>query len=327
MGGGTGVTLGAFLFFCLVSSGARDSSLNQAGQTEYANWLGAPGAIIADVSLQLFGHASLVPALLFINWGVLVFIRRAPLSLMLHRFLTLGPLMAGWALVLESTLSQHAANAATPLGGMPPGGVPGGAPGGAIGTSLHGLLHVPDQQALYWTGLGLLVLPLLALTLWHIGWTRYEWGFLLARSARGLWGVSRWSLKWTIRYPIAYVFRRIPKSSATPATPTAAGARRPAPDLRPGLMPGTPHGHATDATGRPLDETPLFPEARASSGPVASSFPLGEGDASWDSESPCAAPPVSPPPVSSFTETEPKVSPRARFFFSFAAFTAVGLCS
>ncbi len=331
MGGGTGVTLGAFLFFCLVSSGARDSSLNQAGQTEYANWLGAPGAIIADVSLQLFGHASLVPALLFINWGVLVFIRRAPLSLMLHRFLTLGPLMAGWALVLESTLSQHAAKvatAATPLGGMHPGG---GA-GGAIGSSLHGLLHVPDQQALYWTGLGLIVLPLLALTLWHIGWTRHEWAFLLARCARGLWGLSRWSLKWTIRHPIAYVFRRVPQSLATPATPATAGTHRPAQGFMPGPTPGpgTPHAteatEATNATGLPLDETPLFPEARASFAPVGPSFPpgpptppLGESGVSWDSEdssaaAPVSAPPVSPPPVSPPPGAEPKVSPRARFF-------------
>jgi S-DNA-T family DNA segregation ATPase FtsK/SpoIIIE len=64
------IGLGAALAAAIVSYRAGDPSLDTSAAQPAANWLGAMGAQIADVALQLFGLASALPAILLLALGV-----------------------------------------------------------------------------------------------------------------------------------------------------------------------------------------------------------------------------------------------------------------
>jgi S-DNA-T family DNA segregation ATPase FtsK/SpoIIIE len=60
---GVGVLSGSVISLAAITFNARDPSWNVSGAKEATNWLGQPGAILADFVLQMFGIA-IIPALL-----------------------------------------------------------------------------------------------------------------------------------------------------------------------------------------------------------------------------------------------------------------------
>ncbi len=58
-----------FLFLSLISYHSGDPSLNRASTAPTANMMGQPGAIIADLMLQLFGVGSLMIVMMTAAWG------------------------------------------------------------------------------------------------------------------------------------------------------------------------------------------------------------------------------------------------------------------
>ncbi len=65
----TVIALGAALLMAIASFSPNDPSLNKAVDGPVANWLGAPGAVIADISLQSIGLAALIPGVVLLGWG------------------------------------------------------------------------------------------------------------------------------------------------------------------------------------------------------------------------------------------------------------------
>ncbi len=68
--GGTALfAAGALLLVSILSYTPGDPSLNSIGNNAAQNLLGAGGAIVADLVLQIFGLASMLPALVLTAWG------------------------------------------------------------------------------------------------------------------------------------------------------------------------------------------------------------------------------------------------------------------
>ena len=65
--------LSVFLFLSLVSFSENDPSLNNLTNSQISNWFGFPGAIIADISIQVFGLSIylLIPILISWSWRLL----------------------------------------------------------------------------------------------------------------------------------------------------------------------------------------------------------------------------------------------------------------
>ncbi|HSR56335.1 MAG TPA: DNA translocase FtsK 4TM domain-containing protein [Alphaproteobacteria bacterium] len=63
------IAAGGALLAAITSYSPRDASLNTAVDGPVANWLGAPGAMIADIGLQSIGLAALLPGLVLVAWG------------------------------------------------------------------------------------------------------------------------------------------------------------------------------------------------------------------------------------------------------------------
>ncbi|HEX4637637.1 MAG TPA: DNA translocase FtsK 4TM domain-containing protein [Rhizomicrobium sp.] len=135
----------------LVSYSSDDASLNNANLRDASNWLGAFGAVAADLMLQIFGWAALVFLAPLLVWG-------------LRALRGKGMKYAMWRLVAWplGTITMAAG-----LGLVPPlASLPAGA-GGMIGIAAHGLsahaAQVWQSPALAWAlPLGLLIagLPL-----------------------------------------------------------------------------------------------------------------------------------------------------------------------
>jgi len=127
------MVLAAVLLAALASYSPTDPSLNTAtGNPDFANWLGRPGAYLADLSWQAVGLAGLVPALLLALWGGRIY-RGLPVDRPLRRLIAMLPAMLGASLALAA-LNPEAAAAL--LGARDAGGAIG-----AIGLGqLSGLL-------------------------------------------------------------------------------------------------------------------------------------------------------------------------------------------
>jgi DNA segregation ATPase FtsK/SpoIIIE, S-DNA-T family len=74
---GLGVLIGLLIGLATASFNASDASWNVSGATKIANWLGAPGATLADFSLQIMGLA-IVPGLLALTALCLMALLRGP---------------------------------------------------------------------------------------------------------------------------------------------------------------------------------------------------------------------------------------------------------
>jgi len=132
--------LGLFLSLSLLSYTASDPSLNTATRTPPVNWMGAPGALTADLLVQSFGLAAYALALPFVTWGAALLGRGAwPLTLRATRwrllawpiavlslaaFLSLVPAPAHWPLMtgaggLAGQIMSHAISGGLAAFGLP----------------------------------------------------------------------------------------------------------------------------------------------------------------------------------------------------------------
>ena len=87
------IACGVLYLGALASYAPTDPSLNAAGGAQVLNWLGRPGAIVADLMLQTFGLVALVPALLSLAWGQLLFRKLGVGQLWLRTVLALVALL------------------------------------------------------------------------------------------------------------------------------------------------------------------------------------------------------------------------------------------
>ena len=177
---GVGLAIaGLLLLLALISYNPRDPSFNTATGLHATNWVGSAGAATADLLLQSFGIAALLPVLALLAWAWRLFgSPRAQLLLRFSATLLAVPALAG----LLAMLPRASATWPTEAG-------LGGAVGSftaarlfAMGDGLLGAAGSPLVIAI----LGLLTLILVFLGL---GLTGSEWR-AAGRSARTAAGVS-----------------------------------------------------------------------------------------------------------------------------------------
>ncbi len=72
------IAVSAILLVALASWSAEDPSFSRSSAADPANLLGRPGAVIADLLMQLFGVAALAAVLPLLMWGWLILTHRRP---------------------------------------------------------------------------------------------------------------------------------------------------------------------------------------------------------------------------------------------------------
>ncbi len=149
-----------FLLLAFSSWSVNDPSLSYATDAPVQNWMGFPGAVVADLWMQFFGLAGLVTLLPLSIWGWALLGSRSPTSWPLRLSAWLGA-----ALLTAGLLSCIAPPASWPLptglGGLVGAGftalaqsVLGEAPTGAVAV-LYALILLPPTLALLWIAAGL----------------------------------------------------------------------------------------------------------------------------------------------------------------------------
>ncbi|MRG71125.1 cell division protein FtsK [Alphaproteobacteria bacterium HT1-32] len=114
--------MGAALLAALFSYKPTDPSINVAVAGPVQNWAGLPGALFADISLQLIGIAALLPGFCLIAWGLRI----------MRGGTIVWPWIRGFSLLLAMLFMTLAASALDMFSGWQL--VSG--PGGAIGAGL-----------------------------------------------------------------------------------------------------------------------------------------------------------------------------------------------
>ena len=187
-GGLTLVATGLALFAALVSYAPSDPSINTAGGGGVQNWLGAPGAIVADVLLQGLGLAAALPAVVLAAWGLRLFHARPPGALIWR----LGSLLAAMSLLaagLSVLPRPEFWPFVSPLGGA----------GGTVARDfLHGAVGMVGQGLADWTLALLCAVLSAALMVFALGLAGTDWAAAVGavgRGARALVGVAR---RWAI---------------------------------------------------------------------------------------------------------------------------------
>ena len=229
--------LATLLLVALISWNPADPSLNAASTLETTNWLGANGALFADLFMQSLGLAAWPAALLLIAFGLARAVGDA-----IQQRLKPTPLKAlaatGGVLLLSSALAALAAPAAWPLaaglGGLWGDGVTGLAARGVAA------LHIPGARVI----VGLIFL---GVSLWLLG---FAIGLRIADFADAMhWGRS-------LRAPAP------PAPAAKAPRPRAAKPPREEPALRAAAEPAafepTP---PLDAPQTAYDDLPPWEEA------------------------------------------------------------------
>jgi DNA segregation ATPase FtsK/SpoIIIE, S-DNA-T family len=171
------LSLAVFLITAVATFPPGDTSLNSAGGGLTGNILGVAGAIVADLALQTFGIASLVPALAFLAWSWRMMTKRG---------------VSVWGVRLALLVAAMMFGAAA-VSAMPP---PAGWPlmtrlGGVVGSLIYG--HFADAGQLLKldpsiTAAIVAVLALAALVP-ALGLSRHEWqtwGRVTTRLAQAL---------------------------------------------------------------------------------------------------------------------------------------------
>ncbi|KAB0681455.1 FtsK/SpoIIIE family DNA translocase [Aureimonas leprariae] len=160
-GGAALVGLGLWLAFAFATWNVADPSWSQANGNAVANWMGAAGAVAADLALQCFGLAAALVALLPLVWGVLLARGRPTDRLGRRAWLALAgavlaaaalgcvPAPAGWPLPIG--LGGVAGDIVLKL----PASATGAYPSGALGIALALMLSAPAAW-LFLNGAGLL---------------------------------------------------------------------------------------------------------------------------------------------------------------------------
>ncbi|MFK8253909.1 DNA translocase FtsK 4TM domain-containing protein [Ancylobacter sp. sgz301288] len=88
------LAVGALLMVALATWSAADPSLSRSSAADPANLLGLPGAVVADLLMQLFGLAALAVVVPVLVWGWLILTHRRPRRLKLRLFAWIGGLVA-----------------------------------------------------------------------------------------------------------------------------------------------------------------------------------------------------------------------------------------
>jgi S-DNA-T family DNA segregation ATPase FtsK/SpoIIIE len=123
------------LSVALASYDARDPSLDTASARHIANLAGAPGAMVADLLIQGFGVAALLPALTMLAWAWRIAAHRG-LGSILVRLATLAAALPCLAGAVVAAAGTHGLAVAWPsLAG------PGGAAGAAMASPLLRIGH------------------------------------------------------------------------------------------------------------------------------------------------------------------------------------------
>jgi len=172
------VVLGASYCASLVSYAATDPSLNAAADGPVQNWLGASGAIIADLTIQTFGLAAIAPALAVLAWGLLLIRKRGVRQLWLRVTCTLTA-----TVVLAISLGVLSPFASWPLAtGL------GGVTGAVLLERLASLLGWLGSSRMDLNALivaAVLAVPGLISLIWSLGLPASDWkaiGRLVARA-------------------------------------------------------------------------------------------------------------------------------------------------
>ncbi|QFR35118.1 DUF87 domain-containing protein [Ancylobacter sp. TS-1] len=129
------LALSGLMLLALASWSADDPSLSRSSAVAPSNFLGLPGAVFADLTMQLFGIAALAVVLPIGVWGWLILTHRRP-----HR-----PRARLIALVVGVVFAAGFAACLPRLGGWP---LPSGL-GGVLG---EGVLAVPAAFRTNWLG-------------------------------------------------------------------------------------------------------------------------------------------------------------------------------
>jgi S-DNA-T family DNA segregation ATPase FtsK/SpoIIIE len=157
--------LGLALLVALATYATTDPSTNNAVDSPVTNWVGLPGAIVADVALQALGLGAVIPGLLLLSWGYRIVVGKTIGHVWLR--LTLLPLALGLA-------AAGLAGLAPPDGWSLRAGL-GGAVGGLFLGTLQGVLAnwnlTPPILA---TALPLLILGT-GVALYLLAFSRDEW--------------------------------------------------------------------------------------------------------------------------------------------------------
>jgi len=186
------IAVAAFLTLSLVSFDGRDPSFSMATAAKPTNLLGLTGSYAADFLLHALGLAAALLILLSLAWGWGLLIHRG----LSRKWLRLG--LAPAAILLF----------AIAFAGMgPPASWPievglGGALGGLVGRPLHGALASGGVPGTIVTIIALL-LGALALVV-ALGLAGREW--------RAIYGASRFTLRYGVVKPGAYLMRRLRRS-------------------------------------------------------------------------------------------------------------------
>ena len=278
--GGVALAIAALLLLLsLMSYNPRDPSFNTATAGRAANWVGVAGATTADLLLQTFGLAALLPVLALIAWAWRLFNSpRAQIVLRSIATLLALPALAG----LLEMLPRASAHWPTDAG-------LGGAAGTTIADRLlamgNGLLGAAGGPVVA-TILGAMTLILMFLSL---GLTGSEWR-KAGRGARTAAGVSlvggRAAFRGSSRVAATLVARgqRIGrraepeldwfKPQAAPEMEAETPAR-PIPAAAPALKPAPPLAYAEDVPSIPTLSKPKV-NLRKPEPPVQASLPLIE---------------------------------------------------
>ena len=298
---------GLVLLVALASYDPRDPSLNTATARAPANLAGPGGAAFADLALQVFGLAAVLPGLALLAWGWRAAAGRGFGSL------------AARLLALLLAVPALAAFATTTLRG--PDGVPawpatagpGGAAGLLLGEKLDALagggigpVGASAGGMAAWCGLGVLAA---ALALLSLGLTGVEW-----RAARG--GVA-WAARLALRCSrgAAGLLSRAAAGVARPRDP-AADARpepsRPATPVRVApVLPVAPSPAASSSAAPPpeLASSDLAPPRPAPASAPAPAPKRARDPVPSVPEPPRSAVQVGAPPPDSAGRTPPPADP------------------
>ena len=172
------IVLGVGYVAALISYAPTDPSLNAAADGPVQNWLGASGAIIADLMMQTFGLAAVAPALAVLAWGMLL-VRKLGVRLLWLRVTC--ALTA--TVVLAIALSILPTFASWPLAT----GI-GGVTGAILLERLANLLRWLGSTRMELNATiiaAVLIMPGLAALIWSLGLPTSDWkamGRLLARA-------------------------------------------------------------------------------------------------------------------------------------------------
>jgi len=146
-GGAAMIAIGVWLTSALASFSISDPSLSNATPRVAGNWMGGPGAVVADILLQAIGGASLLAAPPLIIWGAVAVMRGAddvpadktPLDIVLR--LIIGPVSF---ILLAGAMSLAPTPASWPfVAGL--GGFSGDLAAGGV-SALYALAKVPSAE-------------------------------------------------------------------------------------------------------------------------------------------------------------------------------------